>query len=184
MLKDILTIVWKRPDYEQDKEFSTEFQWYKKDWKPKGGVDYSSTLSYAKEQYSESLSVFDSLDRKAEWCFGLSVTISGAVVAFGDKVGLNVQMLFPSVAFLVLSMWGCLRCRLPGPRATPFDVRSLIDVTENTKAEEARMAASLHCAIRGIRIVTSWKSQLLGHSAILVVFSILWFGCVYSFVSR
>ncbi|NQT16668.1 MAG: hypothetical protein HQ582_28170 [Planctomycetes bacterium] len=179
----MLTMLLPRPDYRKDPRFVSEYQWYASQWKPQPGVDYSKVLLYAREQYKETLSVFDSLDKKAEWCFGLGVTISAALIAFGANAGIDLRIVFPSIALLALSMWGCLRCRLPGPRATPFGVRSLIDVTENTKAAEARLAASINCAIHGIRIVTNWKSILLGHSGILVAVAILWIGIVYSFLS-
>lgn len=183
MLKSLLIVFSPRPDYRTDPRFAREYHWYRHKWKPKANVDYSKSLSYANEQYKETLSVFDSLDKKAEWCFALSVTISGAVIAFGDKVGMDMRILFPSIALLLLSMWACLRWRLPGPRATPFDVRSFIEITENTHSDDARTAASLHCAIQGVRIVVAWKSRLLGCAAILLAISILWIGIFYSFLS-
>lgn len=160
-----------RREYRQEFAWKQEANWYQA-FVPQEGLDYKSVLEFAQEKYDEIKKVHEDIDRKAEWCFGLAIAATGALVAYTDKIGMSLAWCSPTIVVLLVVMWLGLRAKIPGPRPTPFSVRGGIERAENTKQFDAWLCASLHCTISGMEIVTDWKSRQIQAAARLIVVAI------------
>jgi hypothetical protein len=111
---------WKRlfppkaaPPYDATRE--DDDKWYHSA-QPKPNVDYSEVKAYAEKKYAELCSVYDTVDKKAEWLFGISFASSGVLIAALNtwKSGLAISVLSaPAFGCFVLAMALAIRARMP-----------------------------------------------------------------------
>ncbi len=168
--------------YTQEASWKQEANWYQT-FVPRDGLDYKGVLDFAKAKYDEIKKVHEDIDKKAEWCFGLAIAATGALVAYSDKLGMSLAWCSPAIVVFLIVMWLGLRAKIPGPRPTPFTVRGGIERAENTKQFDAWLCASLHCTISGMEIVTEWKSRQIQVAARLIVLGITLL-CATALLSR
>lgn len=157
---------------DKDPELVSEVDWYEK-FSPVEGNEYNVVRAYAEKKYEEITGVYAKMDQKAEWCFGLAVAAAGASLVLLDKHDLKFWGILPAITAFALSMHLSLRARLPGVRPSSMAVKDFMEREENTQFRDAWVAASLHCAICGIRIINSWKTHSLAYAARLLIAGVL-----------
>lgn len=120
-----------RADFENDAGFLKELDTCKAT-KFTEGVDYSGATEYAKLEYAGILAAVANIDKKAEWCFEVSVVAASGVIAFGNQTGLSGACCVPALTALLYSMWMSLRARLPAARSSTFPSRIAVDIINDS----------------------------------------------------
>ncbi len=173
-----------------DITWEADDKWYQAA-KPKPDVDYSDVKAYAEKKYAEMCSVYDTVDKKAEWLFGIAFASSGALIAALNSWKMGVALCFlsvPAFGCFVLAMALAIRARMPGPRPSTMTIKDMVSVRERDPAWMLALIGSTHCAATGLRHVTEWKSGQLSNAArFLIAGSVLFFVVLLAaspFVSR
>jgi hypothetical protein len=162
-------------DMENSPRYQKEMDWYMKEFKPKVGADYTIALTYAKEHYEEAKALFTSLDKKAEWFYGLAIVAMSAVyLLLPDKTLFSLTWGIPSLLCAFLALWSLVSMRLPTIRPTGMTVRGAMECVEHDIGQNATpwICANLHCAIQDWNAINAWKAYRLHYAgrAILVAF--------------
>jgi hypothetical protein len=151
---------------------------------PRGSEEvYTRIAEFSKSQYTQTVTTYDNLDRKADELIRLTTTISRAIVtAAASKF---VAFHHPWTAYTALlpiaaSVFVAMRARTPGGTAipiTPGDLLAVADIDLQPRPHqiESVIAASLHVTILGMRTTTTWKAVQIRRAttAFLVAFVLL-----------
>ncbi len=145
-----------------DSEWEKDYEWYQTFQPSKDTGLYSRLKDDASERYKELVEVFNSIDSKAEWVFGIAIGGLAGVFAAVLPWKLPFLSILPTVAALLVTMWVALRCRIPNDRPAPMTVQRMMKLVETYPAEfDGIYSASTHMAIEGLKRVNKWKTLLV-----------------------
>ena len=113
-----------RNSVKDEPDIQQEQAWYSNEFKPRVGLDYGIALKYAEDYYRELRDTFASLDKKAEWLYGLTIAAIAAVYLMSpDKRLWSLIWGLPSLVFSGLAFLSIIRTRNPR-RTTGWNVYS------------------------------------------------------------
>jgi hypothetical protein len=175
MIWSLLSIPFShRNSVKNEVDVQREQAWYSNEFKPRTDVDYGIALKYAEDRYQELRDVFASLDRKAEWLYGLTVAAIAAVYLMcPDKRLLSlISWGLPSLLFSGLAFLSIVRTKIPGERPAGMSIRGAIQCVESTENPSAIISANLHCAAKELVKVNAWKANQVANAshALMVAF--------------
>lgn len=182
-----VTSIWKsltdkRIEAPYDEDWSSHKKWFDEDFAPCEGINYEDLKSYAMSQYEEMRSNDETVDRKAEWLFGIGLVGFGAIVAFVQRWGFPEWPFAFSLAMVSISLILSLKARIPGKTPSPMSIRDAIYCDEQNYHSAAWITASVHGTVIGLAKVVNWKAQHVIDSARSMLcatglFALAWFAC-------
>jgi hypothetical protein len=143
---------------EWEADWQAELAWYK-NVSANNGVDYQQIRDFSEKKYSEFREVHDTLDKKAEWLFGIAVAAAGAIFVAIKSWGFSWWLCVPSFGCAVSAMLFCLRTRDPRERSTLMPIRKMVSALENDPSWTMVMIGSTHCAAEGLKYLIAWKGE-------------------------
>jgi hypothetical protein len=152
-----------RPKSKYDEEWEKDQRWGAT-LTAKEGADYEAASKYADDQYKEMRDIFDAVDKKAEWIFGIAFAGSGALLFAMKSWGLGLYCL-PALACTVAAMHFALRAKAPGPREMPLPIKTAVEVIENDPSWRPILIAGVYCATTALKRLIDWKGDELQKSA-------------------
>jgi len=163
---------------ELEPEMSGENEWYADEFAPVEDetVDYKQVAEYAKDLRSEVNGLFETIDKKAEWLFGVGLLSIGAVAYMIKEWHLAMNWFAPSLLCSLVSMFLSLRSRMPRTSFLPLSAKAALERAESDpKHFHAWLAASTHVAVTGQNLVCDRKTTLLRWSGLVLVVAALCF---------
>jgi hypothetical protein len=167
MTRDWWWTWWSPPQFVNHPIFRENEQWAL-DYMPSDKPEvHSVVLQFAESRYDQICDVFEKLDKKADDLIRTAGAIGAALVAAAKFVEVGrPSLVAPAVACLVLASIVATRARGPALLTLPIHVRDLLkvadlEIVESKGQVEAAAAASLHCAIMGMRTINDWKATQL-----------------------
>jgi len=142
---------------------------------------YPVVARFAEHQYDQTVATFDGLDRKADELIRLTTAISGAILTVAASRFVSFH--FPVLAYLALaptalSVFTAMSARTPGGTATPITPRDLLgdadlEIKPAAYQIESVVAAPLHVALLGMRMMTTWKALQIRRATVAFLISFL-----------
>jgi hypothetical protein len=158
---------------QDEPDIQQEHDWYSKEFKAKADVDYGIVLKYAENLYREALVTFASLDKKAEWLYGLTIAAIASVYLLSPekKISTLISWGLPSLVFSGLAFISIIRTKSPGERPASMSIRGAIQCAESSEDPSAIISANLHCATKEILKVNAWKANQIANASRALIFA-------------
>jgi hypothetical protein len=153
---------------ESDPEFVRADKWYAVDFTPvaEGNVDYKQVAEYAHDLRAEVSAAFETLDKKAEWLFGLGLLSVGAMSWMAKEWSVSWGWFILPLICAFASLLFSMRSRLPRNSFLPLSAKAALERAEaDSEHFHAWLAASTHVAVTGLLFVCARKAVLLKWSA-------------------
>jgi hypothetical protein len=167
---------------EADEDMQKAREWFYA-YSPDDGRDYSLALTYAQQRYEEAKGIYATLDKKAEWLFGIGLLSISAAFVFAKEKPINAWLGLIALVFLAWGMLGALRARIPGTRTMPMSIRDVIQRVEDTTDATPWICASLQYAFTGTAKAIEWKAIQLKNSCVSIFIAIVILGLIVIFYS-
>jgi hypothetical protein len=149
----------RRPRTPYDDEWRRDQEWGRTS-QSKSDADYDAVKKFAEDQYTELRAIFESVDKKAEWIFGIAFAASGALMFAMKSWGLGLYCA-PSLLCTLLAMHWSLRAKATGEREIPLSIRAAVEVVENDPSWKLVFIASAHCTCGALKRLIDWKGSEL-----------------------
>ncbi len=149
------------PDFNEDASYLKAVEWLQKDFRPTAAIEgYGQALQYAWRKLDSAASASETLDKKAMHLMTTFTAISGVLgVAINAWHVANPYLLMPAlIAFASASVLAAIACN-PAADAAIASVRDLLDDIGKGHANDAWLAASIHCAVEGKSCLNRWKAR-------------------------
>jgi hypothetical protein len=163
-----------RNSVKDEADVQQEQFWYSNEFKPRPDVDYGIALKYAEDRYKEIRDVFASLDKKADWLYGLAIAAIAAVYLMSPNKRFSslASWGLPSLVFSALAFISIIRTKAPGERPSCMSIRGAIQCVESPESPIAIISANLHCAVKELAKVNAWKANQIANAshALIVAF--------------
>jgi hypothetical protein len=161
-----------------DRKWKKEREWFQS-VTAIDGVDYTEAQKYAEKKYDEMCKVYEAIDKKGEWVFGIAFAASGAALAALHQWKLPFWPIFasaPSLICLTVAMVLALRARMPAERPSTMKIRDFVHVCESAPSWIASAIAGMHCTVEGFQRVNKWKSDQINRASFaLILGAVLFF---------